>query len=267
MGIPSHTRIILIPDNNKDTREYGITRAMVVTLILLIVAMGTLTGLLMYSFAGKHEERLLISELEIQLEQAQQATGAVSGLRSELYNMRQTQEKLLLMLGVESIPSDSLLAMALEASTPPGSNAEALSRAAAVSLSPVPSHWPAAGYVTREFVEGNAPRGIKPHLGLDIAGATDTPIRPAAPGVVARVGQDPFLGNFVEIQHGLGYLTVYGHCSRVAVNKGDQIDGGQIVAYMGKSGQATATHLHFEVWQQGQAINPRELLSGDPPQN
>ena len=89
----------------------------------------------------------------------------------------------------------------------------------------------------------------------------------AAPGVVARTGEDDFLGNFVEIQHGVGYLTVYGHCSRIAVSQGDRVAAGQVVAYMGDTGQATGVHLHFEVWRQGEPIDPRLIMDGEPEQN
>ena len=133
-----------------------------------------------------------------------------------------------------------------------------------MTLSPPPDRWPTTGLVTKEFNKGNIPAGIKPHLGIDIAGPADTPILAAAPGVVDRTGADDFLGNFVEIRHGLGYLTVYGHCSRIVVARGDRVEAGQVVAYMGKSGQASATHLHFETWRQGEAVDPRTFVAGDP---
>jgi len=102
-------------------------------------------------------------------------------------------------------------------------------------------------------------------LGIDIAGNESTPVLAAGAGTVVRAGHDETLGNFVEIQHGLGYLTVYGHCSRLAVGPGARVEGGQVIAYMGHTGQATATHLHFEVWQQGEAVDPRSVIPGDPP--
>jgi murein DD-endopeptidase MepM/ murein hydrolase activator NlpD len=87
----------------------------------------------------------------------------------------------------------------------------------------------------------------------------------AGAGLVARTGTDDFLGNFVEIQHGLGYLTVYGHCNRIAVGEGDKVEGGQLIAYVGQTGQTSAPHLHFEILQQGEAVDPRKFLNGDPP--
>ena len=244
---------------------------MVVTLVLLALAMFLLTALLMVSFADKYNERRRIAELENQLAQSEARADRVEALsqdlRQELLIMQSMQARLLFMLGVEeSMPAsaDSLLAW-LE--NEPASSAEALNRAATVSLSPAPSRWPTAGVVTKEFHRGNIPNGIKPHLGIDIAAPTDTPVLAAGAGAVTRTGTDDFLGNFVEIQHGLGYLTVYGHCSRIAVGEGDRGDGGQVVAYVGQSGQTNAPHLHFEIRQQGEAVDPRVILEGDPPQH
>lgn len=269
MGLPARTRIILIPEDDRPTREYGITRAMVVSLVALLVALLLLLALLMVSFARQTDERSQLAALKSQLEDARERADRVerlSGdLRQELLVMQSMQARLLFMLGVEeSVPAsaDSLLAW-LE--NEPASDGEALARAAAVSLSPAPHRWPAAGPVTREFIRGNLPAGIRPHPGIDIAAPTDAPVVAAGNGVVARTGTDEYLGNFVEIQHGLGYLTVYGHCSRIAVGEGDRVDGGQVIAYVGQSGQTSAPHLHFEIRQQGDAVNPRDFLPGDPP--
>jgi murein DD-endopeptidase MepM/ murein hydrolase activator NlpD len=267
MGIPSYTKIILVPGDERNTRQYGISRPMIITLLVLgVVCLGVLV-LLMVSFAGKHDERQRIRELGQELATARQEIAVARELGRELDHMRGVQEKLLVMLGVEdATPADrDSLAFWLEDS--PASAAEGMQRAAALSLSPKPDRWPANGFVTREFISGNIIRGVKPHLGIDIAGPLDAPVTAAADGVVERTGADDFLGNYVEIRHGLGYLTVYGHLSRIAVNPNDRVTAGQVIAYMGESGQASGPHLHFEIWRQGEAVDPRTVLAGDPPQN
>ncbi|MFO7653215.1 MAG: M23 family metallopeptidase, partial [Candidatus Krumholzibacteriia bacterium] len=138
----------------------------------------------------------------------------------------------------------------------PGSTDDRLGRASAVVVSPPPDLWPARGYVTREFIVGQPNRGIVAHQGLDIAARGEAPVRAAGGGVVYRIGEDPYLGNFVEIQHGLGYLTVYGHCSRTMVERGRKVERGQVIAYVGDTGEASAPHLHFEIWRDGEAIDP-----------
>ena len=267
MGIPSYTRILVVPSDERSSREYGISRSVLVLLIILAVIFIGFLALLMHSFATKHDERAAIRELEDQLLKAQQELLVAHELAASLEDMRQAQEQLFEMLGVDdlvSAPADSLLSNWAEQDA--GSSAEAMRRAASVVRSPRPDRWPAHGFVTKEYVAGNAARGIKPHLGIDIAGPADGPIVAAADGVVARTGFDDFLGNYVEIQHGMGYLTVYGHCSRVAVSRGDRVEAGQVVAYVGDTGQATATHVHFEIWEQGEAIDPRQIVAGEPEQ-
>ncbi len=267
MGIPSHTRIILITNNQDHSREYSITRAMIVTLLVLGLAVLVIMGLLMHSFAGKHNERLVISTLENELADARLAVQGVGELREELQYMQGFQEKLLFMLGVQEAPPATADSLGAWLENEPANSAEAMRRSAALSLSPKPDRWPVSGFVTKEFQKGAVNRGIKPHEGIDIAGTTDTPIVAAGSGRVVRTGTDEFLGNFVEIQHGMGYVTVYGHCSRLAVGRDDRVDAGQVIAYVGQSGQATAPHLHFEVFVQGEAVDPRQILEGDPPTN
>jgi len=264
VGIPSHTRIILVPSDDRVSREYGISRWVIVLLVMTSLVFIGFLALLMHSFATKHDERQAIKELESQLVQVRAEVQVAHELAVYLEEMRQSQEQLLLMLGVEGLGAaveDTLLGHWLEQD--PTSSAQGMERAASVVSSPKPDRWPVKGYVTKEFIVGSVARGIKPHLGIDIAGPSDAPIVAAASGVVARTGFDEFLGNFVEIQHGVGYLTVYGHCSRLAVGRGDRIATGQVVAYVGRTGQATATHLHFEIWEQGEAIDPRQIMAGE----
>lgn len=261
MGIPTRTRLIVISDETGVSREFWITRAMVVTLAFLLVVVTVTSLWLMYLMADKHSERLQIQELELQLDQAHQSLMQVGELRGELILMQESQEKLLLMLGVHpALAGEDSLAFWSEET--PQSKAEALNRAAVLVKGPVPARWPAEGFVTKEYQIRDVRKKHEAHLGLDIAGPVDTPILAAGDGIVVRTGEDTYLGNYVEIQHGLHYLTVYGHCSRVAVSKGDRIGAGQVVAYMGESGQASAVHLHFEVWRQGEAIDPRDVLKG-----
>ena len=267
LAIPHHTRIIFIPDDERSSREYGISRAMVVTLLVLAVATVVAVVLLMAEFSGEVEERQTIHRLEQELVVAREAVGRTEELGARLESMARLQEKLLTMLGVEGVSDAAAESLSAWQNAMPASSDVAMRRAASVAVNPGPKRWPTTGYVTKEFMVGHTGRGILPHPGIDIAAATDTPILAAGDGEVIRAGQDPHLGNYVEITHGLGYLTVYGHCNRLAVGRGARVKTGQVIAYMGASGQSTATHLHFEVWRQGEAVDPRTVIDGDPPRN
>lgn len=128
---------------------------------------------------------------------------------------------------------------------------------------PVPSHnfsnnliWPTQGYISQGFRKYR-------HEGIDIAGASGTPVVAVAAGKVVKAGWDDWgLGNAIEIKHSQGSVTVYGHNRRLLVSKGQQVKQGQIIAEMGSTGNSTAPHLHFEYYPNGRvAVNPVSFLA------
>jgi murein DD-endopeptidase MepM/ murein hydrolase activator NlpD len=101
------------------------------------------------------------------------------------------------------------------------------------------------------------------HAGIDLAAPTGTDIYAARDGVVSQVGvMDRVLGNFVKLDHGDGYETVYGHMSVVLVSLHDSVRSGSILGRVGSTGQSTGPHLHFEIRRQGHAEDPVPLLPG-----
>jgi len=100
------------------------------------------------------------------------------------------------------------------------------------------------------------------HEGVDLRAAEGAPIGAAAGGVVRRAGLVGGYGQAVEIDHGGGLTTLYGHASELLVHEGDTVTQGQAIARVGHSGRATGPHLHFEVRQDGKPLDPVELLSG-----
>ncbi len=128
-----------------------------------------------------------------------------------------------------------------------------------IGQTPIPASnliWPTQGFISQGF------RKYK-HEGIDIAGASGTPIVAAASGTVVKAGWDDWgLGNAITIKHLDGSLTVYGHNRRLLVSKGQQVIQGQIIAEMGSTGNSTAPHLHFEVHPNGRiAVDPLHLLT------
>lgn len=98
------------------------------------------------------------------------------------------------------------------------------------------------------------------HSGVDLAGWPGTAIYATAPGKVVRAGWFGAYGNMVEIDHGNGFRTRYGHMRKVRVKKGDEVDLGQRVGDMGKTGRVTGTHLHYEVWFDGKVHDPMPFM-------
>jgi murein DD-endopeptidase MepM/ murein hydrolase activator NlpD len=94
------------------------------------------------------------------------------------------------------------------------------------------------------------------HEGIDFAGKMDTKIHAVASGVVTWAGKRWGYGNLVELNHGNGYVTRYGHCDKVLVHVGEPVKKGQVIALMGSTGRSTGPHVHFEVIKNGRKINP-----------
>ena len=102
---------------------------------------------------------------------------------------------------------------------------------------------------------------VEHHQGLDFAAPTGTPIYATGDGVVTKAGWGNGYGQYVEINHGNGYLTRYGHASRLHVQVGDRVQAGDEIANVGCTGRCTGPHLHYEVVKDGERRNPSTYLA------
>ena len=121
---------------------------------------------------------------------------------------------------------------------------------------------PVAGTITSQFGHRVDPitGEVNSHTGTDIACAEGTPILAAADGIVTVAnGLDSWGGSYgyyIQIDHGTGLETLYAHCSSICVTTGQQVQAGQVIGYVGHTGRATGSHLHFEVRANGNRVNP-----------
>ncbi len=99
------------------------------------------------------------------------------------------------------------------------------------------------------------------HRGVDFAAPTGTPIYAAGDGNLAEAGRNGTYGNYIEIRHNGEFSTAYAHLSRFAdgIKKGGRVRQGQVIGYVGSTGRSTGPHLHYEVLQNGQQINPMAI--------
>jgi murein DD-endopeptidase MepM/ murein hydrolase activator NlpD len=98
------------------------------------------------------------------------------------------------------------------------------------------------------------------HAGIDLAAPQGTPVYATADGIVSRAEWSGGYGNLVEVNHGRGLQTRFGHLSRILVHDGDRVKRGQLIALMGSTGRSTGSHLHYEVRIDGHAVNPVPFL-------
>jgi murein DD-endopeptidase MepM/ murein hydrolase activator NlpD len=99
------------------------------------------------------------------------------------------------------------------------------------------------------------------HSGLDLAAPTGTPIYATGPGIVTKSGWGTGYGQYIEINHGNGYITRYAHASRLIAGVGDRVKAGEHIANVGCTGRCTGPHLHYEVVKDGQRKNPSIYLA------
>ena len=98
------------------------------------------------------------------------------------------------------------------------------------------------------------------HAGLDYGSFKNAKIVAAAGGVVTMAGRNGGMGRMVEIDHGHGFKTRYGHMNRLNVKRGQTVESGQLIGGMGSTGRSTSTHLHYEVYFQGRTVDPSRFV-------
>ncbi|MDI1315769.1 M23 family metallopeptidase [Flavobacterium sp.] len=104
----------------------------------------------------------------------------------------------------------------------------------------------------------------KMHEGMDFTAKTGTPIFATGDGVVASADNSKSgYGNHIEIKHGFGYLTLYGHLSKYNCRAGQRVKRGDVIGYVGSTGRSEAPHLHYEVHKDGKVVNPINFYYGN----
>jgi murein DD-endopeptidase MepM/ murein hydrolase activator NlpD len=122
---------------------------------------------------------------------------------------------------------------------------------------PIKSGWISSGFGSRTdpFTGRHAS-----HYGIDFAGGLGSEVISVASGVVSYAGRRSGYGNMVEINHGNGYVTRYGHNRKILVAAGERVEKGRTIAEMGSTGRSTGPHVHFEVLRNGRIVNPTSYI-------
>ena len=129
--------------------------------------------------------------------------------------------------------------------------------------------WPSVGYVTTEFGEQGSVWIGGMHMGLDIAAPPGHPVLASEAGKVLEAGwsTNRGYGNYVVIDHGMGYRTLYGHMLVLRVKEGQDVRQGQLIGDVGSTGVSSGPHLHFEIQDWGKPVDPLPFIGEDQPTN
>ncbi|HSI88356.1 MAG TPA: M23 family metallopeptidase [Pyrinomonadaceae bacterium] len=131
----------------------------------------------------------------------------------------------------------------------------------------LPNMWALMGKINNEYGFRRNPFGGRTyefHAGMDIDGERGDQVLAPGAGRVVKAGWHGGYGNMIEIDHGNGLITRYGHMSKLAVSEGDTVGRGMLIGYVGSTGRSTGPHLHYELLLGDRAINPRRMLPAEP---
>lgn len=264
--MPKEFSVIIVPHDNRTTWNFRVAYRWLYALAA-IVAVGLIVGttvVFTYARVAKvARDAALVSRENTRL---RGQLAEVDSLRIELIELRALGLQMKHMLGIQLSAADSALVASLSpvARTPSiprdeeeGGVSPAEQR---MMLDALPTVWPVKGYVTKEFKVTGGEKNPDYHPGMDIAAQRETPVLVVADGIVEMSGFDETYGWMVEVDHGYGIRSVYGHNSRNLVQTGDRVTRGTTIAFVGSTGKSTAPHLHFEVRENGVPVDPRKYL-------
>ena len=130
-----------------------------------------------------------------------------------------------------------------------------------------PVIWPTEGWLSGTYGYRSDPfTGQRDfHPAIDVSTSIGQPVYATATGQVVSAAKNGAYGNLIEINHGFELLTRYGHLSSFAVSAGDTVLRGDVIGYVGATGRATGSHVHYEIWSGSGTINPMRLLTTPRP--
>ncbi|MDZ4673223.1 MAG: peptidoglycan DD-metalloendopeptidase family protein [Gemmatimonadota bacterium] len=228
--------------------------------LLVVAAVLLLLGLAFYGPVARQAAR--VPGLERELERLRQDNARIRELAAALDSLEQQYGQVRQMVGADLIPDP----LALRSSIPLAAPIYAHIPGAPVPVPgpTLPGLWPLdeRGYLTRG--QAGPERIEETHLGVDIAVPVGTLVRASGGGRVVQAGEDDEYGRFVLISHPDGYETMYGHLSRIVVGEGDRVNEGEVIGRSGNTGRSSAPHLHFEIRQNGTAVDPITMLKEIP---
>ena len=242
---------IIVPHGELETRSYSVSyrrlRIYVAVATILLIAFIVVVSSWWYVAA----QAARVPGLEREVARLEQERERVAELARTLAEVEAQYERVRSLLGADAAPSGA------EPLLPPLREEQDSAAAQGASLSP--DSWPLTepGFITRALSDA----GGTNHPGLDIAVAAGSYVRAAGDGRVARAGEDDVYGNFVLLEHGEEYATMYGHAAEVFVHEGDLVRRNEVIALSGSTGRSTAPHLHFEVRRGGEPVNPLDFVS------
>ncbi|MDP6499559.1 MAG: M23 family metallopeptidase [Candidatus Marinimicrobia bacterium] len=241
---PSRYTFLIIPDHDGENKRFSISRRR--TLFILVTIISILSGMV---FA-----LIYFTPKALDHKRMEKRYSEVIGERTKVLELYRDLERLKQMELVvqKALGTDLAVSESGEGNLVELMNDEPIHLA---YLENIPSILPVEGYLTQEMIEEKE-ADIRQHFGVDIAVQSGEPVMASAQGQVVFAGWTPELGNLAVIYHGNEYFTYYGHNELLLVDQYQEVSRGDIIATSGNSGMSSGPHLHFEIWKDGEAVDP-----------
>jgi len=283
-----HT-IIFVPHARARFRQFRVSSRLlygVSAFLLISVALGaTFSTLWIRSFRRNREFSAIVAENQDLRTRAREMNGKLESLEKLLTEFEEKTRRLSIATGLSAVNDPGtggvggLAAVPLDAtaSVELGMN-EATRRSGLLSsrlevvekklslqadrLALTPTLAPSVGILTGGFGMRNDPfTGQREfHTGIDISTPTGNRVCAPANGTVVRVGWDKGYGRIVQVSHGYGVTTLFGHLATTRVTEGQRVRRGDLLALVGSTGRSTGPHLHYEIHLEGKPVNPLEYV-------
>jgi len=259
---PKKYTIMVVPDTAGRQMDFTMRRK---TLQWISVVLGVLIVGAAIALAYYVPRALNYNELQAKNDQLMEERFQVVRILDDYNRIQQINRYIRNVLGGQIAPGkvgeDGLQAMALDSvqQSRIKRSIPTLPHSSLNLLDNVPSLPPVDGYVTQDFYD-QAVFYDDNHYGLDIIARQGEVVKAAAAGLVVFSNWTYQYGNTVIIQHGSGYLTIYGHNERNIVRERQWVERGEPIAFLGNTGISRGPHLHFEVWKDGKPQNPKDFI-------
>ncbi len=258
--------LIIAPHDESKTWNFRFSYRLMYTFFVLLLILVAVILVFVFNYgrvlyAAQQASGLRTENTRLELQAAQ-----IDSLKMELVNLHALSIQIKGMLGVDLSREDSLLVANFSPTgkspaIPSDETGEGVGmREQQKMLDAMPSLWPVKGYTTRGFHITGGEKGTDYHPGIDIAASRNTPIKAAGEGLIVTSSYDDTYGHVVEIDHGYGIYTLYGHNDRNLVNVGNRVARGDPIAFLGSTGNSSAPHLHFEIRKNGIPVDPGKYL-------
>jgi murein DD-endopeptidase MepM/ murein hydrolase activator NlpD len=283
-----HSTIIIVPHDRGKVRKVSLSPRTLKSLVVAGVALLILSVISLAASGSFVRQRALFHALQKENRQLkrsnQQLTETIAQVQARLDQFEQRTKTLAIAAGVADLLANPLADVrASSGSGGPvdqlGKDAEGLMQRQetldrhlarveqrlseqALMLSHTPTVAPVIGIITDGFGPRLDPITRRPafHEALDISVAIGTEVRAPAAGIVVAATRESGYGRVLRVDHGYGYVTVYGHLERFLVKVGDRVSREQPIGRVGMTGRTTGPHLHYEVWKDGEKQNPLHYI-------